>query len=170
MEKENKKGRSVVNLFDIALLLVALALGALLYLGSRETNVPGQDVPVISAKKADIRYTIEITSLTEDTAAQFKAGDPLIDVEKKYILGTVESVEVGPSRRLVTDFDSLKRVRAEEPGRVTVLLTVTAEAVIEERNITVDGGYVIKVGRTVLGKVPGCVFSAPVVAIERVEI
>ncbi len=169
MEKKDKKGRSVVNLFDIALILVALALGGLLYYVNRQAGTPGQDVPVISAKKTTVRYTVEVSSLTEDVADQFKAGDALIDVVKKYILGTVESVEKGPSRRLVTDFEREEQVLAEEPDRYTLLLTVTADAVLEERNITVDGGYVIRIGKSIQGKVPGCVFNGTVVAVERVE-
>ncbi len=170
MEKnKDQKRRSVINLFDIALILVALALGGLLYYANRQAGDPGQDVPTVSTQKTTVRYTVEVASLPEEMADQFKAGEPLIDVVKKYFIGTVESIEKGPSRRLVTDFDQKAQVLAEEPGRVTLLLHVTAEAVVEELSITVDGGYAVRIGKSVEGKLSGGVFRGTVVAIERVD-
>lgn len=170
MEKnKEKKGRSVVNLFDIALILVALALGGLLYYANRQAGDPGQDVPTISTQKTTIRYIVEVTSLPDEIADQFKAGEPLIDLAKKYILGTVESIEKNPSRRLVTDYDQQAQVLVEEPGRTTMLLHVTAEAEVEELRITVDGGYNIRIGKGMEGKLSGGVFRGTVVAIERVD-
>ncbi len=169
MEKNNKKGRSVFNLFDIAVILVALVLLGVLYYADRRAGAPGQEVPVISDQKTVIHYTVEVPSISENVADQFKAGDTFIDLAKKYILGTVESVEILPSQKLVTDFENKVQYRAEEPGLYTVHFTVTSEAAIEERNIIVDGGYVIRIGTEVEGKVPGCVFRGYVIAVERVD-
>lgn len=170
MENENKKkGRSVFNLFDLALILIAAALGVILFLGSRQQPAEGQETPVILGQKVSMRYSLELTSVEQSVVDLFREGDPLIDKEKKYSLGTVESVEVSPSKRTVNDYENGRIVYAEEPGRYSLIVTIKTEGEIGERNITLDGGYLLRVGKSVYGKLPTGVFRATVVAIEREE-
>lgn len=168
MEKENKKGRSIINLFDIVLIVIALVLGAALFLSSRG-SAGEQDTPSLSGNRTPVRYSIELSSVEQNVVDLFKEGDPLVDREKKYNIGTIESVEVSPGRRLVNDYENNRQIYVEEPGRYLLTVTVITEGVIDERNITLDGGYILRIGKTVYGKLPGGVFQGTVVAIEREE-
>ena len=90
MEKENKKGRGVINLFDIVLLLAALALGVLLYIGSR-------DEPVTVETKHEtvpILYTVEFQRMEETFPGHIHEGDPVVDRIKKYNVGVRVTVRV----------------------------------------------------------------------------
>ncbi len=165
MEKENKKGRGVINLFDIVLLLAALALGVLLYIGSR-------DEPVTVETKHEtvpILYTVEFQRTEESFPGYIHVGDPVVDRIKKYNVGVVESVEYEPYTRLVPDYESSTMVLSEEPGRVTVRVTIRTEARITERDVIIDGGYVTRVGESVNLKFPETIGLGTTVVMEKVE-
>ena len=169
MEKESKQRRSIFNLFDLALIVIAIALGIVLYLGAHRDEEPAAGTVGLTESRVNVRYTLEISEAEEFVTELVKEGEPLVDREKKYNLGTIESVEVGPAVRSVIDYETGVQRLSEVPGRYRVLITVTTEGVADERNITVDGGFVVRVGKSVLGKVPGGIFTGTIVAIERVS-
>ncbi len=169
MEKERKQRRSIFNLFDLVLIVIAVALGVILFLNARQDEDPAAGTVGLTGDRVNVRFTVEIQEAEEVVTDILKEGEPLVDREKKYNLGTVESVEVGPAFRAVTDYETQTYRLTEVPGLYRALVTVTTEGVADERSITVDGGYVVRVGKTVYGKVPGGAFSGTIVAIERVE-
>ena len=169
MEKENKAGkRSLFNLFDIVLILIALALAALFLLG-RDRGSSGTAAET-SARTVTVHYTVEAADLDEAWSEAVKQGDPVVDRIKKYSVGTVEDVEVTPALRSVINYDAETLDQVEIPGRVTLYITIAAEAVVEDNDgdINIDGGYILKVGNTASLKTPSFTFSGAVVAVERI--
>lgn len=173
MEQENKKRRSILNLFDLTVIAVVMVLAIVVFFGNRtapSTQDPaavGQS-PVLTPVDVSLRYTLELEGVEEQVVELFKKGEPLIDLEKKYSLGTIESIDVTPTRGFVADVEKGEFVYAVEPGLYTVHLHMTTTGVADGRNITVDGGYTIRIGKYVIGKVPGGTFTAYVVGLERV--
>lgn len=165
-ESKHKKGRSLFNVFDLALIAVALILGAVLFLKGR-----GEDLPVIDAPadEAPILCTLEAKEVDERLAESVKAGDPVFDRAKKYSIGTVQSVEAVPSKRFVVDYENRRRVQTEVEGKVDLIIVVAATAEIDSRGVTVDGGFDLRVGSGVNLKLPGLALYPTVIGIERVE-
>lgn len=166
MEKENKKKgiRGLFNLFDLALIILAAALAALLIFGG---GGDGGGIAAPGGAQTAVRYTLELTGLENGSASLIKPGDPVVDRIKKYSIGTAESVEITPTVKSVTDEASGKVVRTEVPGQETALVTVTAMADETDRDITVDGGFIVKVGTSVNVKTPGVSAAGFIVAVER---
>lgn len=165
-ESNHKKGRSLFNVFDLALIAVALILGAVLFLKGR-----GEDLPVIAAPadEASILCTLEVREVDERLAESLKVGDPVFDRAKKYSVGTIQSVETVPSKRFVVDYENRRRVQTDVEGKVDLILVVAATAKIDDRSVTVDGGFELRVGASVNLKLPGLALYPTVIGIERVE-
>lgn len=165
MENKKKKGiLRIFNLFDLILIAVAAALAAVLLvsLGDKSSGITG---PVQT--QTQIRYTVELTGIENGAASLIKAGDPVVDKIKKYSMGTVESVEVTPTVRSVPDETSGVIKTSLVPGQETATVVITATASETDRDITVDGGYIIKVGLPVSVRIPGLSASGFILDVER---
>lgn len=160
MANERKfRFKDLFNLFDVVVLLVAVALGAILLLASR-----GSD-----KSETTVRYTVEFTNMQNNTAELLQVGDELEDRVKKYDLGTIISVEVGPTVNYLADqvnggsHDQLSKTLQ------TATVVIEAPASETEQEILVSGGYEIKIGTGVSAKGPGYSCYGTVLAIELVE-
>ncbi len=168
--EENKKKKGlprIFNLFDLALILLAILIGAALFL-SRDKNTSGA-LTGENQTRIQVRYTIELTGIQNGAAARIKPGAPVVDKIKKYSLGTVESVTVAPTVRDVNDETRDVVASAPVPGQETATVVITAEAAETETDIIVDGGYVIKVGLPVNARIPGLNAQGYIIGIERGE-
>lgn len=121
MANEKKKSwRDVFNLFDVVVILVIIALGAVLVLFSGRGN---------KGDSSTVRYTVEFTNMQNNTASLVQVGDSLVDRVKKFDLGKVVSVEVGATVRQLQDF--------EEGGtREAVASTLQTATVVIEASAT----------------------------------
>lgn len=166
MESKNKKGIfKILNLFDLALIAIAALLAAVLLLnrgGDTSGAITGE-----SQTRVRVRYTVELTGIRNGAASTIKAGMPVVDKIKKYSMGTVESVEISPTVRTVTDESRNVRVSVPVPGQETATVVITTEAVETDKDITVDGGYIIKVGLPVNVRIPGLSAQGYIMNIER---
>lgn len=160
MEKKHSfKWWNLFNLFDVVVLLIAVALGAILLFltnGSSQSNTT-------------VRYTVEFTNMQNGTAALIQEGDELEDRVKKYDLGKVLSVEVAPTSTYVTDAISGRSYEASSITLETALVVLEAPATETEQDILVSGGYKIKIGTLVSAKGPGYSCYGTVLAIDLVE-
>lgn len=159
MANEKKKSwRDLFNLFDVVVILIILALGAVLVLFSGKGS---------KAAASTVRYTVEFTNMQNGTASLIQAGDSLVDRVKKFDLGKVVSVEVSDTVRQVQDFEhgGMKEVTSET--RQTATVVIEAAASETEQDILVSGGYLLKIGTQVSAKGPGYFCSGVVLAIER---
>lgn len=160
MAKERKfKFKDLFNLFDIVVLALALVLGAAVLLISKGA---GQ-------KEITVRYLVEFTNMQNNTAELIQVGDELEDRVKKYDLGKVISVEVGPTVNYLADqvnggsHDQLSQTLQ------TATVVLEATATDDPQSILVSGGYLIKIGTGVSAKGPGYSCYGTVLAIEIVE-
>jgi hypothetical protein len=162
MENNKKKGiRSIFNLFDIVVIVLAIVLALVLYVSkSGGTEQVVADVQTI-------RYTIELTGMVNDSADLISAGDELVDKVKKYNIGTVESVEVSTTVVQANNMIDGTVITSEVPSQETARIVLTAEATSTDTQITVDGGYVIRVGLPVNVKGPGYWGTGYILSIDR---
>ena len=143
METENntaqKKRRP--NLLDICFAAVVL-IAAFLVL--RQSGGTGGIVTPDPLQK--VVYTVEIEEMRGDSAHMIKPGDILLDRIERRHMGTVIDVDVQPTRKLENDLVTGGRVVSVVPGRYNAVITVEAEAIITDRQITVEGGFVVRAG------------------------
>ncbi|MDR2530013.1 MAG: DUF4330 domain-containing protein [Oscillospiraceae bacterium] len=151
-----------LNLFDLAVIVLAIAAGAaFLYLQRGAGVVTG------STSGTTVRYVIEITNLPKEAAGKIKVGDSVTDKVEKHALGRVidfEIVDYKVSTRDLTTGDY--RLRAV-PERFTALLTLESPAAESATNITIDGAFVVRCGTEVSALGPGYGGVGYIVKIER---
>lgn len=158
MAKESKfKFRDLFNLFDIVVLIIALLLAVILVVFSRGAG----------KEQTTVIYTVEFTNMQNGTAGLIQPGDSLVDRVKKFDLGKVLSVEVGPTyTQIPNQIDGgSKEVPSERLQTATVV--IEAPATETEQDFLVSGGFLIKIGTSVSAKGPGYSCYGTVLAIEK---
>ena len=161
MEQNNHKFRLRLNLFDAVILVLALAVGAVLFLfGLRSGGA--------SASAArPVQYTILFQSMTEGSSGLIQPGDPLVDTVKNYKLGSVVSVRAEPAVVQVLDQETRSYVDAVLDGHEDVYVTVESVCTENDGALLLDGGYDFRVGQTTYVRGPGYMGSGPVTEIVR---
>ncbi len=164
MEQKNEKFRFRLNLFDALVILAALAVAAfLIWSRMRPAAAPS------AAPAQTVRYTLCVKRMMEGSGALVQPGDDLTDIVQNYPLGTVVSAEVVPASCYAIDEETLSYYKAEVPGREDVYIQVESAAEISESQVSVGGGYALRVGAAVRVKGPGYIGSGEVYSIERGE-
>ena len=160
MSNEKKGFKWRPNLFDIVIVLIILAVGAVLYLMLRPTaSSVVQTTPM--------RYTVEMLNLPEGTHELMHVGDQVIDSSKNYAMGTVVDIQVMPYTVDADDRENNVTRQAPVPGYETVWLTLEANMVVTDSSITTEGGYLVRVGLSTKTKGDNYAATGYIVAIER---
>ena len=160
---QRKKWR--VNLFDIVFIVIVLVAAWFIirYLGSSGSSV------ALSGANETVVYTIELTEMYGDTAYLIQPGDALVDHVEKRHMGTVLSVEVMPAMRLEKNSLTGERIITEFPGRLNAVVVVKADAIITDSQISVPGGFIVRVGVRVSLNGPRYHGNGYIIDIERGE-
>ena len=163
MEQNKGRFRLKLNLFDMIVILLAVAVGAVLLWSRLKPAASGATGPSASA----MEYTIRLQKVREGTGALIHQGDALEDVVKNYALGQVVSVTVMPATSSIVNEETETYVTAQIPGYEDVELVVSSTAVYGEEKITLGSGYELRVGQKIYVRGPGYLGSGEVWAIER---
>ena len=158
MAKETKfRLKDLFNLFDIVVLAVAVLLAAVLIFISRGTG----------KEATTVVYTVEFTNMQNESASLIQPGDSLVDRVKKFDLGKVLSVEVGPT--YTQRNDQMEGGTREVPSQTlqTATVVIEAPATETEQDFLVSGGFLIKIGTSVSAKGPGYSCYGTVLKIEK---
>ncbi len=155
-----KRFLGLFNFFDLALLIAAALLAVVLVLvtvlGGREDTVT-------------VRYTVEATGFEDGIEKLIRVGDPVMDIIKKYDVGTIVAVDYEDTTRDVVDYDTETVVKAKIPGQVTAMVTIETEAEDGEEAYSVEGNYDLRVGSAVSIRSKGLSFSGTIVVVEEVS-
>lgn len=162
-----KKKHSIFNVFDIVVILIAVALAAVLFFTRSSGSSTSDDAA--DTKSGTVTYTVELTGMVNGSAELVSVGDELVDKVKKYDVGTVKAVEVSNTVRQVQDLVNGGTVESEMSTQQTATVTVEAPCTETEADILVAGGYPIKVGLQVSLKGPGYYGTGYIVGVERGE-
>ena len=147
------------NFFDIVcvVLIVLLALGA--YWISHRNDT--------AAEHRSRTYVIELTGLDENVEKYVAVGDPVMDNIKNYEMGTVEAIEVIEDLIQVTDQESGIVREIPQEDYITLLLTVRADTLESEKEITTVSGYTLRTGISVSVSVGALTAAGYILDIER---
>lgn len=165
---DKKKRTWKLNLFDTGVLVLAVLAGAFL-LWRNVAPAAGGD-PAEGAQvsgSTTIRYEVELSELRLEAAQLVQVGDELIERTRKEVMGTVESVEVNPTRTLAKDQNTGNYFFAEIPERYTATMTVVASATVSDDRIVLDSGLEIRAGISVRVFGPNYYGTGHVTRVER---
>lgn len=158
MAKESKfRLKDLFNLFDIVVLAIAVLLGVVLVLFSRGAG----------KEATTVIYTVEFTNMQNGSASLIQPGDSLVDRVKKFDLGKVISVEVGPTYTQIEDLLEGGSHEAVSQTLQTATVVLEAPATETEQDFLVSGGFLIKIGTSVSAKGPGYSCYGTVLTIEK---
>ena len=166
MEQKNSgKFRLRLNLFDCIVIALALLVGGVLLLSRMQGAENSAEVP----ESERIRYTICLKKTVDGTSELIKVGDPLVDNQKNNDLGEITQVRVENATAVILDQVNGTYNKAEIPGYTDIYVTMESTATIQEDQILVGSGHVLRVGEAIYVKGPGYTASGSVYAIERGE-
>ena len=163
MDNKTSGRKLPLNLFDIIIIVLVIAIAAgLIYVKTRSVEKGGD-------ADSTVEYSIELSSMSDRTEGMIKPGDKIEDKIKKLYMGEVKSVEFYPSTKEATDYETGDTVYTELPGLISARVVLTADCRQTESTITVNGGYVVRIGTEVSVLGPGYAGAGYVVGIERGE-
>lgn len=166
MDNKTNKPRLKISVFDIVIIAVVIAAAGLLIFFWRQSGKSSD----AAANTKPVHYTIELNNMTAGTAQKIKPGDTIFDSEKKFIMGTVESVSVLPATTQATDYRTGDTLTVENPGRELAQITLVSECSTTDNQIKAASGYVISVGKEVHAAGPGYAGIGFIIGIDREDV
>lgn len=86
-----------------------------------------------------INYVVEIQNLDEHLAEAVKKGQPVEDAVERKKIGTVSGVQPVKYEKITFDSQNGVEIAAAVGGKITLKITIEAQAVESDRAFTVDG-------------------------------
>ena len=152
-----------INLFDIIIILIILAVGAFaLWYFYKPADASNASV----SADGTVTYIAEFTDLPKNTADLIKSGDLLTDNVQKKTVGTVKSVEVFPFTISTKDYETGNMFDSVVPDKYAAKVTIEAPCTENEKEIQVDG-YTVRVGNEISFVGPGYSGVGYIISIER---
>ena len=160
----SEKNKIRFNIIDVVLIVVVLAAitSLVFFLSSRKVVTSG------SGKTVEVAYQLEFTAMREDFRNLVEIGDPVIDGVLIEELGEVTSVSYADGTYIGTNLATGKPVTSPFPGRITMTLTIRAEAVLTNGGYEVNGRELI-LGEALTIRVPDFTGVGTCVSVERIN-
>lgn len=152
------KKKFKINFFDIVIVIVVIAIGAVVYAMTNKE--------VVQETKT-IRYTIELVNQNEGFTENINVGDDIYDNIKNYYMGKVVSVEAVPYKKLISDSENGRVLESTIDGRETAILVLEANVTENGPDFKVGGSYVVKAGKEVAVKGKGYAGEGYILTVER---
>ncbi len=160
MKREKPRSGLRLSAFDIVIIGLALAAGLALVFYFTSVKTPDSGLTTV-------RYTIQLQRWHKEDIDAIEVGDRLEDGIKNYSIGTVVGVEAVPATNLILNQVTHKYDLVELPNLLDALVTVEAKAQVTDRALIIDGGYEIRVGKTVYCRGEGYTSIGPAISVER---
>ncbi len=172
-KKNVRRGLNVADIIVIVLVVACVALAVWIFGGS---GIFG------SSEKVTIEYELWIVDIRNDIASHIKPGAKVTEASRLYHIGTIgDSFKTEPytyevyldeiydeNGNPIEGITDGERVEVEKPGYVSVILPITAEAVVEEDGYYVNG-YRVYVGELVYIRTPDFAGAGHVISINVTE-
>jgi hypothetical protein len=166
MENKPARPRLKISIFDIVIIAVVIvAAGALIFVWRMSGK--SSDTAV---NARPVHYTIELNGMVQGTAGKIGAGDTIIDGDKKFVMGTVQSVTIGPATSLTPNRENGDTLQSVVPGKEMATIVLVCDCSSTDANVTAASGYVVKVGTEVHAVGPGYAGIGYIIAINREDL
>lgn len=136
----NKNRKLRFNAIDV---LILLLIAAVIYvvLNVFVLNSDGSQNSSVNYKT--IQYVVEVGNLDERFAQSVKAGQSVQDAIEKKVIGTVVGVQSEPYKKNNFSYDENKEVVSDVEGKITMKITIEAEAVDTESTYLVNNCQIL---------------------------
>ncbi len=132
----NKNRKLRFNAVDvIILLLICAVVFVLMNIFVKNNDSTGTN----TVNYKTIRYVVELSNIDERFAQSVKAGQVVQDAIEKKTIGTVVGVQSEPYKKINFSYEENKEVVSEVEDKITMKITIEAEAVDTEYAYTVNG-------------------------------
>lgn len=146
----NNKGKlfGIFNILDIVILIIIVSIIAagVYFYGQYKDNQ--------AANLQTVEYDVEIKGVDEKFIAAINDGDFIRESVKGNNLGRVAGLSYTKATNINSDFINGKYVTTEVPGKLDMVLKLTADASVTSRSVTV-GGLEIRIGQKIYVKGKG---------------
>lgn len=146
----NSKGKlfGIFNSIDIVIIIAIAAIigGGIYAYGRYQDNH--------NSNRGTVEYQVEIKGVDEKFVSAINNGDFIRESVKGNNLGRVAGKSYTPASNINADFLNGKYVISEMPGKLDLVLKLTADAEITSKSITV-GGLEIRIGQKIYVKGKG---------------
>lgn len=161
MEAEPKIKR--INVLDAIIILIVLVACIVGY-----TYINKKEMTIAPKNTEKITYQIRTMDSLPASYDMIKENTVIYDSVKNNPIGTIIKKEILPAEKYEVDMNKGVYVKSDLPAEnyVDILLTIEADAVVGEQDISV-GSYVVKVGEQAYVKGKGYAGIGFVVKIER---
>ena len=133
----DQKGRlfGKINLFDLFVLLLLITVAFFVFNRYIDKRV------ISTVASREITFKLFVNNVRNVTTDAIQVGDKLRHSETGQMVGELIEKEIMPSRKHVTTEDGTI-VNAEIPERYDMFLTVKAEGIVTDKEITVGSGAI----------------------------
>ena len=164
-----KKGKRVVNFFDILVIFVIATAIVLLAMGVSIGDLFGGEKGV----DCKISYTLTFYNVEETFIDQIRKSDALYDADNKTDMGMVAAnVSTAPYTQTVAvtaEDGSVTGESKQVPGRYNVTVTITADAVYTKGVGYTVNGRVIRIGGAYHVRFPAYVGEGVCTSLKKVQ-
>ena len=139
MNSSNSKKKYSFNFIDVILIIAILASAVTLVYFLRERKI-------VTSEKTDtvnIIYKLEISPMREEFRNLVGIGDSVTDAIYLQGIGEVTDVSYSPCYYTGTDRENGKQVKNAYPNRITMTLTIKAEAEVTQTGYSINGRELI---------------------------
>ncbi len=146
----SEKKKYVFNFIDVILIILILAAASALVYFLRERKIVISD----KGETTEIIYKLEVSPMREEFRNLVEIGDTVTDCT--YLLSIGEITDVAYSPCIYTGFNKElgETVKSTYPGKITMTVTIKAEARITDTGYTVNGKELI-LDEMISFRVPG---------------
>lgn len=139
---ENKKLFGKINVIDILIVIILLAVLALCYaiFGNKGTAIQNGQM---------YTFQYEMQNIILTTANSIKVGDKVYDNETNAYIGEVTNVEISNCQQINVNYDTNEYISVDVPGKYNALITIQNNLIDTGTDLTTQDNYVIKVGKRV---------------------
>ena len=120
----------------LIILVIAAAVFVLLYVfvfSGRGTQTAAE------VTTTTIRYVVELQNMDEHLQDAVKKGQLVEDAVERKKIGTVSGIQAVPFEKITFDYVNGRETTSSVEGKVTLKITIEAQAVETDRVFTVDG-------------------------------
>lgn len=159
---QNGRLFGLISLIDLLVIAIALVLvGALSF---KESSTP---IASITSPTTPITYQLTVSNMPAGRLNSLRVGDPLFDQETFNHLGNITDIAVEDCRISILKKDGTFGF-ADVEGRYNVVLTIQAEALIDERqHVYVNRTDLVAVGWSLNVYTQASLFNGLITALEQ---
>lgn len=119
----------------LIILVIAAVVFVLLYI----FVFSGRGTQAAEVNYTTIQYVVEIQNIDEHLEDAVKKGQLVEDAVERKKIGTVSGTQAVPFEKITFDYENGHETTSAVDGKITLKITIEAQAVETDRAFTVDG-------------------------------